>query len=72
MAIATSASVLRPAGYRAVARTWRHLHKTFVESYRPELHYMRGPGPKSREKQCAVQIKRNDALSETDNRSVTL
>jgi hypothetical protein len=30
----------------AVARRWRKL----VDPYRPELHYMRGPGPKWREK----------------------
>jgi len=33
-------------GLDAVARRWRKL----VDPYRPELHYMRGPGPKWREK----------------------
>ena len=32
------------------ARRWRWLSNSFVESYRPELHYMRGPGPKWRRK----------------------
>jgi len=37
----------RPAGaLDAIARRWRLLR----DSYRPELHYMRGPGPKWREK----------------------
>lgn len=30
---------------------WRRLVKTVFDPYRPELHYMRGPGPKWRAKQ---------------------
>jgi hypothetical protein len=30
---------------------WRWLRSSLLESYRPELHYMRGPGPKWRDKQ---------------------
>jgi hypothetical protein len=29
---------------------WRRLRLGMFDSYRPELHYMRGPGPKWREK----------------------
>ena len=29
---------------------WRDLVSRLFDSYRPELHYMRGPGPKCREK----------------------
>jgi hypothetical protein len=29
---------------------WRTLVKDIADPYRPELHYMRGPGPKWREK----------------------
>jgi hypothetical protein len=37
----------RPAGaLDTIARRWRWLR----DPYRPELHYMRGPGPKWREK----------------------
>jgi len=32
------------------ARQWRWLSTSLFDSYRPELHYMRGPGPKWREK----------------------
>jgi hypothetical protein len=32
------------------AQRWRWLRTTLFDSYRPELHYMRGPGPKWREK----------------------
>jgi hypothetical protein len=32
------------------ARRWRRLTAFLFDPYRPELHYMRGPGPKWREK----------------------
>ena len=32
---------------------WRGLNTAIFDSYRPELHYMRGPGPKWREKFAA-------------------
>jgi hypothetical protein len=35
----------------ALTETFRTLKKGFFNSYRPELHYMRGPGPRWREKQ---------------------
>jgi hypothetical protein len=35
------------------ARRWRWLGTSLFESYRPELYYMRGPGPKWREKHAA-------------------
>jgi hypothetical protein len=41
---------LRAPGGRWVIRRWRRLMKDFFRPYRPELHYMRGPGPKWREK----------------------
>ena len=34
----------------AVARRWRWLRTSVCDPYRPELHYMRGPGPKWRAK----------------------
>ena len=33
-----------------VAWRWRRLTAAITDPYRPELHYMRGPGPKWREK----------------------
>lgn len=33
-----------------VARLWRHVMARIADPYRPELHYMRGPGPKWRAK----------------------
>jgi len=35
---------------RGVAWRWRRLTAAISDPYRPELHYMRGPGPKWREK----------------------
>jgi len=37
-------------GLTAVQRHWRRLAGYLSDQYRPELHYMRGPGPKWREK----------------------
>jgi hypothetical protein len=33
-----------------LAALWRKLVKDLFDPYRPELHYMRGPGPRWREK----------------------
>jgi hypothetical protein len=33
-----------------LVEAWRGLTKGLLDPYRPELHYMRGPGPKWREK----------------------
>ena len=37
-------------GLDTTARRWRWLRTSLFDPYRPELHYMRGPGPKWREK----------------------
>jgi hypothetical protein len=42
--------VFSAAGLVAVVRVWRRLKNAIFDPYRPELHYMRGPGPKWREK----------------------
>ena len=38
-----------------VAKLWRDLLRELLSPYRPELHYMRGPGPKWRERHGAWQ-----------------
>ena len=43
---AQSANVSLAKGFVA----WQALTKALFDAYRPELHYMRGPGPKWREK----------------------
>jgi hypothetical protein len=42
--------IFSAASLRAVVEMWRRLKKGIFDPYRPELHYMRGPGPKWREK----------------------
>ena len=37
-------------GLDAKAQRWRRAGASLFNPYRPELHYMRGPGPKWREK----------------------
>ncbi len=38
-----------------VSELWRTIGQAF-EGYRPELYYMRGPGPKWRAKQSAIAM----------------
>lgn len=35
-----------PSLRRTAVSLWRSLTKDLFDPYRPELHYMRGPGPK--------------------------
>ena len=44
--MAQFADVVPPQGFAA----WQALTKALFVDYRPELHYMRGPGPKWHEK----------------------
>ncbi len=37
--------------FRALGDFWRSMTKSMFDAYRPEQHYMRGPGPRCREKQ---------------------
>ena len=62
MATITSASVSQPAtGHSGLVRLsaefrafWRQFAAKAFNPYRPELHYMRGPGPAWRAKHMAV------------------
>jgi hypothetical protein len=42
------------AGLNALVNIWRGLRREIFDSYRPELHYMRGPGPRWREKHAHI------------------
>jgi hypothetical protein len=44
------ATPMRTSLADVLAQTFRTFKKEFFVSYRPELHYMRGPGPRWREK----------------------
>jgi hypothetical protein len=61
MASITSASLPSPASRRHGANPlaeirafWRQFFARAFNPYRPELHYMRGPGPACRAKQTAT------------------
>jgi len=49
LAISGSAAALLPRPFalvgNALATFWRQMTREVVRPYRPELHYMRGPGP---------------------------
>jgi len=54
-------SVFSPSSLRdglvPLVNIWRRLRHGIFDSYHPELHYMRGPGPKWREKNArAVSV----------------
>jgi hypothetical protein len=40
----------RACALDAASRRWRWLRASLLDPYQPERHYMRGPGPKWREK----------------------
>ena len=46
----------------AVAAIFRRMKNDLFNPYRPELHYMRGPGPKWRDKRAALQTTRPGAV----------
>ena len=57
------ASNLRVALSAAGLDIWRRLRHGMLDSYRPELHYMRGPGPAWRAKygeQALFRLKPGD------------
>ena len=43
-----------PSIGKAVADLWRTVTSDLFNEYRPEQHYMRGPGPKWRAKHASV------------------
>jgi hypothetical protein len=51
-------------GHTAIS-VWRRVTKELFGSYRPELHYMRGPGPKWREKHAQRLHASNHVSSST-------
>ena len=42
---------------RSVVQRWREQIERLFDPYRPELHYMRGPGPKWRARANALEEK---------------
>jgi hypothetical protein len=49
-----------PSLTRTLVATWRTLSQDLFDTYRPEQHYMRGPGPKWRAKHAPAALNRAD------------
>ncbi len=50
-----AAATLSTSCWRSsIAKFWRELFRDFLSSFRPKLHYMRGPGPRWWEKHGAT------------------
>ena len=68
MATITSGSLASPARDRdgrvshfaEIRAFWRQFFARAFDPYRPELHYMRGPGPACRAKQAAAAHQRSN------------
>jgi hypothetical protein len=52
--VMTRKSQHRPVPQLGLVSLWRGLMRDLFEGYRPEQHYMRGPGPACRAKQMAA------------------
>ena len=56
------ATTKTPAFRNPMALLLRSLTRDLAGAYRPEQHYMRGPGPKWREKHAPPQQQQSDVL----------
>jgi len=52
--------------HRTVAATWRAISHDLFDTYHPEQHYMRGPGPKWREKHGLEQAPQGYEMTAPD------
>jgi hypothetical protein len=50
-----------PTFRTTVVDLWQTVTSELFNTYHPERHYMRGPGPKCREKQAQVSTRTTDA-----------
>jgi hypothetical protein len=57
VSLAGALTLWAPAG-GIIAGWWHRFAKDFARPYRPERHYMRGPGPKWREKHGVTTVVR--------------
>jgi hypothetical protein len=71
MATISSASLPSPAlshagPFAGIRLFWHQMSTRAFDRYRPELHYMRGPGPACRAKQMALSPAVQSMLSEIE------
>jgi len=65
-----STSSKLPSLRSTVVGLWRSLTKDLFDPYRPELYYMRGPGPKWREKHTQTPRDRRARLGHGSLRTI--
>jgi hypothetical protein len=51
-----AASIFQATLLAELVESWRTVNRGLLDPYRPELHYMRGPGPKWREQHAARDV----------------
>jgi hypothetical protein len=51
---------------REAAKIWQHRLRRLFDPYRPEFHYMRGPGPRWREKHGEMPARQIKAPNRTN------
>jgi hypothetical protein len=61
----TAKAVAAPSMGKALVDLWRTLTRDFSGAYRPELHYMRGPGPKWNAKHAVAAAEHDLGLDGT-------
>ncbi|MGA2127992.1 MAG: hypothetical protein ABSG76_17800 [Xanthobacteraceae bacterium] len=61
----TANAVAAPSLGKALADLWQTLTRDFTGAYRPELHYMRGPGPKCQAKHTVAPAQHDLGLDGT-------
>ena len=59
MAHQATGHLVRAHGIGAIREFFRQFFARAFDPYRPELHYMRGPGPACRAKQSALSTARH-------------
>ncbi|MDE2329557.1 MAG: hypothetical protein KGK16_02035 [Bradyrhizobium sp.] len=62
--VSTSSARGQPAPLTEIRGFWRRFFARAFDPYRPELHYMRGPGPACRAKQMAISPQVQTMLAE--------
>jgi hypothetical protein len=65
MAKAGNQSNKQPRLSAVLAMLWRTFRRDAFDDYRPELHYMRGPGPKWRTKHSSLAADTTPSLANT-------
>ncbi len=63
MSTLAKSSIMNRQPFKCLIKSIREVRAELFDSYRPEKHYMRGPGPKSYEKQRQITSREVSLLS---------